>query len=405
MRIGIMCHSGYGGSGRIALELAQELCRRGHRVHLFSRTTPFGVWDPASGVALHRMAWEREDSLSPSGFDVDWSEQDFKTFTAQVLRVIAAEGLDVLHFHYALPFAFVAAAVKERLKSAAPVLVGTLHGTDVSLYGRRPATRVPLAGILQDLDGLTTVSHSHARLARQVFGLSRAPEVIPNFVDLSRFHPPGGNGKGRGHPGPRRPRLIHVSNFRPVKDPKSLAAIFLGIRARLQAELWLVGDGPELSKVATLFRRRGVADNVRYFGLRPQVAPLLGQADLLLMSSRAESFCLAALEAMACGVPVLATQVGGLPEVVRHGETGFLYAREEHTQAVDLALGLLADPARLRDMGLAAASRARLFGHAEIINAYETYYEGLLAWRRWGEAPWSVHSLNLTLGANFRSCP
>ena len=165
-----------------------------------------------------------------------------------------------------------------------------------------------------------------------------------------------------------------------------MAAIFLGLRDHLDAELWLVGDGPEMAMTAAFLSRHGVERDVRAFGLTPQVAPLLQEADLLLMSSRTESFCLAALEAMACGVPVLAPGVGGLPEVVIHGHTGFLYPQGAHDQAVDLAVSLLADPDRHLAMGQAAAGHARNFGHAEIITTYEDFYQGLLARRRGGRA-------------------
>jgi len=383
MRIGIMCHSSYGGSGRIGLESAQELARRGHRVHLFTHTVPWGRWDPGAGVTLHCL--DRDGGRGPSGLYLDWSEEDLRALTTRVLALIAAEDLDLLHFHYALPFALVAAQVKARLQDAAPLLVGTLHGTEVSLYGRHPALGPPLGRILRGLDGLTTVSLSHARLAVRVFGLSHAPAVIPNFVDLSHFRPPGTNGNG-GARRNGRPRIIHVSNFRAVKDPRGLAAIFLKARARLDAELWLVGDGPELEGAMALLQRHGVEQDVRHFGLTPRVAPLLKEAHLLLMSSRTESFCLAALEAMACGVPVLAPRVGGLPEVVVHGTTGFLYPQGDQIQAVDLAADLLTDPGRRLVMSRAAAKHVRNFSHTRIITRYENFYYGLLAWRR-GQQP------------------
>ncbi len=383
MRIGIMCHSSYGGSGRIGLESAQELARRGHRVHLFTHAVPWGRWDPEAGVTLHCLDLDR--GRGPSGLYLDWPEGDRQSLTSRVLALVAAEGLDLLHFHYALPFALVAAAIKARLQDAAPLLVGTLHGTEVSVYGRHPDWGPRLSRILKGLDGLTTVSLSHARLAARVFGLSRAPAVIPNFVDLSHFRPPAANGNGgspRLYSRNGRPRIIHVSNFRAMKDPQSLAAIFLDLRARLDAELWLVGDGPELEGTMDLLARRGAAREVRHFGLTPRVAPLLKEAHLLLMSSRTESFCLAALEAMACGVPVLAPRVGGLPEVVLDGATGFLYPRGDLSQAVDLAADLLTDPCRRLAMGRAAARHSQNFSRTRIITRYENFYYGLWARRR-----------------------
>jgi N-acetyl-alpha-D-glucosaminyl L-malate synthase BshA len=384
MRIGIMCHSSYGGSGRIGLELAQELARRGHRVHLFTHTIPSGCLSPEAGVSVHCLDG---NGGHLSRLYLHWTDDELKALTARVLGMIATEGLDLLHFHYALPFALVAANLKSRLQAVAPLLVGTLHGSDVSLYGRHPAWRSRLSHILRSLDGLTTVSFSHARLAAWVFRLSHPPVVIPNFVDLSCFRPAGANGNCRlNRPSPQngRAKIIHVSNFRAVKDPLSMAAIFLGLRHRLEAELWLVGDGPELQMTQASLRRYGLERDVCVFGLTPQVAPLLQEADLLLMSSRNESFCLAALEAMACGVPVLASRVGGLPEVVIHGHTGLLYPWGATAQAADLAAGLLAEPGRHSEMSRNAAGHALNFGHANIVTAYEDFYRTLLARRQKG---------------------
>ena len=389
MNIGIMCHSSFGGSARIATELAAELARRGHTVHLFTRTTPFGRWDHVSRVRLHRAVVDGESDIHPALLYTDWSVQECEALVSQILHVIAAEGLDVLHFHYAVPFAFLAEEVKRRLVRAAPVLIGTLHGTDVSNYGHDPAKGHALAAVLRNLDGLTTVSASYAHLASQLFGLSTYPEVIPNFVDLSRFQPQthsrlDPNMLFMRSPSGCKAKIIHVSNFRPVKDPQSAARIFLGIREKIEAEFWLVGDGPEMGAIKTIFAQNGREKDVRFWGLRRDVAPILAQAHLLLMTSLFESFCLAALEAMACGLPVLATNVGGLAEVVVDGQTGFLFSVGDHASAVDLAVGLLSDQSRYRAMAEAAAIQARGFGQKRIVTAYEKLYHRLLCNRSHG---------------------
>jgi L-malate glycosyltransferase len=378
-----MCHSSFGGSARIATGLAIELVRRGHTVHLFTRTTPFGWWDPASGVRLHWAVVDGESDIHPAVLYTDWSARECEAFVSQILYVIATEGLDVLHFHYAVPFAFLTEEVKRRLGRATPVLIGTLHGTDVSSYGQDPVKGRALAASLQNLDRLTTVSVSHAHLASQVFGLSACPEVIPNFVDLSRFRPKihsrlDPNKLSMGSPSGCKAKIIHVSNFRPVKDPQSAARIFLAIREKIEVEFWLVGDGPEMGAIKTIFAQNGREQDVRFWGLRRDVAPILAQAHLLLMTSLSESFCLAALEAMACGLPVLATNVGGLAEVVVDGLTGFLFPVGDHASAVDLAVGLLSDSVRHQTMGEAAAIRARGFGQERIVTTYEMLYSRLL---------------------------
>ncbi len=374
MRIGIMCHASFGGSGRVGIELALALARHGHRVHLFTRTTPLGgTWEPTANVELHTLELDGAGEPHPSTLQTHWAECEMQDYIALVLRVVDTEGLDVLHYHYAVPFAFVAQRLQHILGEAMPRLVGTLHGTDVTTFGHASDLGPRLAHVLQSTDFLTTVSTSHAELATAVFDLPTPPHVIPNFVDLSRFRSAaGGASKGRV---PHRPRLVHVSNYRPIKDPQSMARIFLNIRARMAAELWLIGDGAEMPAVRELFEQSGCGDDVCYLGLQRDVATYLRHTDLLLMTSRYESFCLVALEAMACGVPVLATEVGGLPEVVVHGETGMLFPLGEHAVAADMAVELLSDPLRHRAMRRAAIRHARRFDRDDIVLAYEDFYQ------------------------------
>lgn len=290
MKIGVMCHSSFGGSTRVATELASELARRGHRVHLFTRTMPFGCWGQASGVVLHRIVPDDENIIHPAKLYTDWPPSELQTFLSRLLQVITDEGLDLLHFHYAVPFAFLAGEVKRELRGAAPMLIGTLHGTDVTIHGRDPIKGAYLAATLLNRDALTTVSRSHAHLSKEVFGLSAFPRVIPNFVDLSEFRP-------RHRPRLSIPRIVHVSNFRPVKDPQSAARIFLRIREKMNAELWLIGDGQEMDEIKFIFKQNAFGNDVHFLGLRCDVPSILAQADLLLVTSLHESFCLAALEA------------------------------------------------------------------------------------------------------------
>ena len=385
-RIGIMGLASCGGSARIASQLAVQLARRGHKVHLFTRTDPFCDMIRTSELTLHTVKSNRDADVHPASLDIEWSSKDLQAFLSCVLDVIAADGLDVLHFHYAVPFAFIAAEVKLRLQWASPILVGTLHGTDVSIQGRDPVKGPQLARSLRQMDALTTVSHSHARLAANVFGPSARPKVIRNFVDLSKFQPqkPLFHTSGDERP---RPKIAHVSNFRPVKDPQSVASIFLRIRKQMDAELWLIGDGPEMNAVKSILRQSGFEDDVRYWGLQRNVGQILAQADLLLMTSVNESFCLAALEAMACGIPVLATDVGGLPEVVTHGETGYLFPLGDHGSATRLAVNLLSDQTLLRTMQIAAVRHASQYGFEKVVPLYEDFYQQLL-YRR---SHWTPH--------------
>ncbi len=402
MRIGIMCLASWGGSARIATQLATKLAHRGHRVHLFTRTPPpFGDRIYTNGVVLHTVTSDPEADIHPAELHIDWSAEDYQTILSRIFDVIVAEGLDVLHFHYAVPFAFLAAEVRQYLGRAAPVLIGTLHGTDVSVYGRDPANRLRLSHALRRMDALTTVSTSHAWLAADLFRLPIRPQVVPNFIDLSGYQHQGPysfrrsylmseqggktrNGSTSTYNGKQeirslsKPRIVHVSNFRPVKDTQSMARIFLGIRQQMEAELWLIGDGPEMGAATSILQQGQVERDVRYWGLQHNVAPLLAQTDLLLMTSLSESFCLAALEAMACGIPVLATRVGGVPEVVIDRETGFLFPVGDHDAAVRTAVNLLSNPTQHQAMRDMAGQHAARYDHNKIVPVYENLYQKLL---------------------------
>jgi N-acetyl-alpha-D-glucosaminyl L-malate synthase BshA len=377
MRIGIMCHSSFGGSARIATELAIALVKRNHTVHLFTRSTPFGHWDKLEGLTCHQIVPSNVIDATPATLNINWPPGEIQAYLSSIMDVISSDGLDVLHFHYAVPFAFIAAEVKRRCGPATPLMVGTLHGTDVSTHGRNPFTAPRLAQVLRQMDVLTTVSADHAQLATDLLELPSIPRVIPNFVNLSRFQPTS-NGN-RNSQVSNKLKITHVSNFRPVKQPKRMAKIFLEISKQIDAELWLVGDGEEMDAVKELIRQGGAEDRVRYWGLQQDVSTLLAQSDLLLMSSQAESFCLAALEAMACGVPVLATRVGGVPEVVVDGQTGILFDNGDQETAVRQAVGLLSDPVKHAMMGAAAFRRATRFSRHEIVPKYEALYHEFLA--------------------------
>jgi L-malate glycosyltransferase len=385
MRVGLLCHSGIGGSVRIASGLATDLSRRGHLVHVLARTPPAFDSLEQSGVRLHTLL-RGPDGAGPGGLHVSWSSDEQAAFRSLVSEVVRAERLEVLHAHYAVPFAHVAAWLSRSLGQSAPVTVATLHGTDVSIHGREPDRRRLLSEDLGALAAVTTVSSDHARLARELLTLAASPVVIPNFVDVRRFRP---------SPSPQdgRPRIVHVSNFRRVKDPASLARVFLAVRERIDAELWLVGDGPGLATVTAVLADAGEAGAVQTFGVTTDVAPILRRADLLLMTSFAESFCLAAAEAMACGVPVVAPRVGGISEVVGDGVTGRLFEIGDHASAAAAVVELLASPGLRHRLGGAARRRAARFAADRVVPIYEGLYRDLLETPagRNGEVASAVH--------------
>lgn len=387
-RIGILCHDSFGGSTRVATELAGCLAENGHHVHLFAYSPSFGKWIDQQLVTLHTLRSSRQEKQDYSSLYIDWSDSEIKAFAEIIIQVIENEGLDILHFHYALPFAEVVSEIQHRLGSKSPIIVGTLHGTDVTGYDQWSGTkREKLVRVLSSLDALTTVSLSHAKLSQETFHLPALPIVIPNFIDPSHFHPLGENkGSLASFPEhPDKPRIIHVSNFRDVKRIMDVAQVFLGLRQQIDAELWLVGDGENMTPAREFFDANNINNSVRFWGLQRDISLILNQADLLLVTSQHESFCLVALEAMACGVPVLATDVGGVPELVLDGETGFLFPVGDCDKAIELALTLLADPDRHTAMRKASRERALTYSFEHIMPQYELLYHRLVTSKCSGE--------------------
>jgi L-malate glycosyltransferase len=344
--------------------LATELGRRGHDVSLFARTAPFGLDRFGPGV---RFVGLNGHAPATSRLEVDWTPAEREHLLERILSMTESAPLDVLHFHYAIPFARVVEEAGRRMGSRAPSLVGTLHGTDVTIHGDRNG----LARHLAALNAVTTVSRRFAAMSSRLFGLGTGPLVIPNFVDLARFRPLS-NGSDHRH------RIVHVSNFRPVKNPELVIEVFARVRRELDAELWLVGDGEGMRSVHGAASAAGLDGDVRTFGLRGDVEQILPRADVLLVTSRSESFCLAALEAAACGIPAVASRVGGLPEVIRHGETGILYQVGDADAAARAVVDLLRDPVRRKTLGQAARSSAAAFSTTTVVSRYEKLYLGLV---------------------------
>lgn len=348
MRIAMLCHAGPGGSSRVALRLADALEHRGHWVSV----VPAGPW---------------RTMLEPT-----WDGWRLAQLERRVEAAVRDNGVEVMHFHYAWPFAHMVRGLKRRLGSAAPLFVGTLHGTDVT----HPPDRAAI-DVLRHTDEWTTVSRPYAALAQERLRLVREPTVIPNFIDAEHF-PRSSDFTERGPVG-RRPRLVHVSNFRPIKDPQGVAEIFAAVRRRQDAELWLIGDGPELPRVMSAIRRTGLERDVRVLGYRADVGRLLAECDVLVMSSLEESFCLAALEAMAAGLAVVGAAVGGFAELAEHGRNAMLYPQGDYVAAAQLVNRLISDHPLRHGLRRAAAERARAFSVATAVERYEAVYRPAVA--------------------------
>lgn len=373
MNIGILCHSCCGGSVRVAVNSAIELGQRGHHVHLFSRTIPFMLPKEEHSVIPHVLYENPSRYTHPASLQIEWPGHEMNAMIELICAKNSLKRLDVLHVHYALPFIYIAEEVKKRLGSRAPVMVATLHGTDVSIYGKVPSIAPRMAKALNCFNTLTTVSIAHARLSKKLFSLKQAPLIIPNFVDLKKFLPK------RYFQYKKRPKILHVSNFRPVKDPCGVAHIFVAMRKQIAAELWLVGEGEEMDKMRQILVKHGLEEETHFLGFQSEVSSIYSKADLLIMPSKSESFCLTALEAMSCGVPIIATNIGGFPELIEHGHTGFLFPLGHYEVAADFAVGLLKDPELYKRMSQKASSLARRYDQKMIVSSYESLYTQKLA--------------------------
>lgn len=374
MRIGITCYPTYGGSGVVATELGLALAERGDEVHFISYALPSRLALPRPRVAFHEV-------VAPT-YPLFVSPPYTLALATKMAEVAAQAHLDLLHVHYALPHAISAILAREmsdgnggrRLR-----VVTTLHGTDITIVGQdRSYLPITRFGI-EKSDAVTAVSSHLARVTAREFGVGRRIEVIPNFVDPQLFRPDGASAYARTLCPERECVVLHVSNFRPVKRIGDVLAIFDRIRRRVPARLLLVGDGPDRSLAERLARELAIEDRTLFLGNVPAVETIMPVARLLLLPSDSESFGLAALEAMACGVPVIGTAAGGLPEVVTDGETGYLRAVGDVDGMAGAGLDLLEHESLWRRFSAAGRRRAvERFPTDAIVARYRELYERTL---------------------------
>lgn len=379
LKIGILCHPTYGGSGVVASELALTLAERGHVVHLFSHDVPPRLARSPGPVQMHVAQGFPYPLFHSTPHDL--------AITSTILTLHRNEGLDILHAHYALPHAVSgylarSAAIADRGRRA-PKLVTTLHGTDITLVGNDPSYAPLTQFVIEQSDAVTAVSENLARRTRENF--CREPlrpcaiEVVPNGVDTDLFHPSAGEGRESN-----APSAIHLSNFRAVKRVPWLIEAFARATSGTNATLTLVGDGPDHAACRTKARALGIADRVVFLGERDALPELLAPADVFLLSSSDESFGLSALEAMSCGTPVVATDVGGVSEVVQHGVSGLLSPVDEVAAFAQNIAALLTDRPRARAMGRAARRSAEeRFARGMVVQRYEDVYRRILRDSAW----------------------
>lgn len=371
MKIGIVCYPTHGGSGVVASELAIGLAQKGHELHIVSYAPPFRLRAFHQNIFLHEV----DVALYPL-FKYPPYELGLAT---KLVELAETCDLDIIHAHYAVPHAASAYLAKQIFNSRRLKTVTTLHGTDITLVGAEPSFRRVVKFAIEQSDGVTAVSHYLKQRTIEEFDIKREIRVIHNFVELDR---PDRNRDACSRPAfaPEGEKiLMHASNFRPVKRVEDVVRIYARVRERVPAKLLLIGDGPERPHIQQLVKEMGLASDVHFLGEQDQLEPLFFCTDLFLLPSEQESFGLTALEAMNCSVPVIASDVGGLPEVIVHGETGYLLPVGDIEGMAAKAVELLSDPARHSLFRTQARRRAEQhFDAACIIPQYEAFYEGLL---------------------------
>jgi N-acetyl-alpha-D-glucosaminyl L-malate synthase BshA len=370
LKIAISCYPTYGGSGVVATELAMALAARGDEVHVISYALPsrLSLLDP--NLKYHEVVVPRYPLFEYPPYSL--------ALATKMVEVARHHGLDVLHVHYAVPNAVSAVLAREILRPQPLKVVTTLHGTDITLVGNDPSFLETTRYSIEKSDAVTAVSENLRQATIEQFGVKNPIEVVPNFIDPARFEQVRGTPGARRFARPGEKILVHISNFRPVKRLLDVVEIFLRVRREMPARLLMVGDGPDRAKVEQ--RCRADCDGVVFIGNLPVVEEVLVGADLFLLPSETESFGLAALEALACEVPVVATRVGGLPEVVGHGENGFLLPLGDVEGMAQAALGLLRDEPRRRAFGVAGRRWAvERFSQDQVVAQYRAVYERVLA--------------------------
>ncbi|UCG53296.1 MAG: N-acetyl-alpha-D-glucosaminyl L-malate synthase BshA [Candidatus Latescibacterota bacterium] len=372
--IGIVCYPTPGGSGVIATELGKSLARIGHQVHFITHGLPSRLDSFNENLFFHKV--------EPGDYPVFQQFTPYSLSLAVKIREVAMQcDLDIVHSHYAIPYATSAFLAKEMLKTSGRDLksITTLHGTDITLVGLMPSFHEITRFSIAVSDAITAVSRFLERQTVEAFKIDKPIRVIHNFVDCNEFRPARDTSVRQRYASGDEKLLIHVSNFRKVKNIPVVIDVFSRLRASLPCRLLLVGDGPELEPTERLVHDQGLAGDVVFLGDQEFIADILPAGDVFLLPSEHESFGLAALEAMSCGLPVVASNIGGLHEVIDDGETGFLFDPHDVNGMSEVTLRLFTDETWRKTVGLKSRERAkRDFGKDKIIGEYIALYEELV---------------------------
>jgi N-acetyl-alpha-D-glucosaminyl L-malate synthase BshA len=371
MRIGITCYPTYGGSGVVATELGMELAARGHEIHFISYAPPIRMNPNDPRIHFHEVEVASYPLFDHPPYTL--------ALATKMLEVFESESLDLLHVHYAIPHSVSALLARSMAAPRRLPFITTLHGTDITLVGSNRSYLPITKFSIEQSDGVTSISNYLLKETLKDFDIKRPIEVIPNFVNCDLYNRSADKSLRTELAPGGEPILMHLSNFRPVKRVPDVVEIFAIVRQRMPAKLVLIGDGPDRGAAEFLVRKYSLQKDVHFLGKQDQVYEKLAAADLFLLPSQLESFGLAALEAMACEVPVIATNVGGVPEVVEHGVDGFLVEPGDVQEAARYAIELLSRADRGREMGkIARINAKKKYCANDVIPAYERYYKRVL---------------------------
>jgi len=375
MKIGITCYPTYGGSGVVATELGLELAQRGHEIHFISYSQPIRLTRSRPNIHFHEVEVSNYPLFDYPPYDL--------ALASRMAEVADVYNLDLLHVHYAIPHSVSALLAKQMLANGNNgrrlPFVTTLHGTDITLVGL-DASYLPITKFsIEHSDGVTAISNYLRDRTILDFETRNHIEVIYNFVNCDDYRREQNPERRAEYADPKERILVNLSNFRPVKRVTDVIEVFDRVRKQIPARLLMIGDGPDRPAAEWMAKRKGLRDRVSFLGKQDRVADKMAIADLMLLPSELESFGLAALEAMACEVPTVATRVGGLPEVIDHGETGYLTHVGDVDEMARCAIEVLSDESRLRAMGRRAREVAQQrFCSSKIIKEYEDFYRLVL---------------------------
>lgn len=372
MKVGIVCYPTYGGSGVVATEIGLGLAKKGHEIHFITYKRPARLSSFQENVYFHEVTAMNYPLFQYAPYET--------ALAGKLVDVVKFEKLDLLHVHYAIPHAAVAFMTKSILKANGiniPVIT-TLHGTDITLVGKDKSFSTIIEFSINQSDGVTAVSDNLRQKTLDTFNVTSDIEVIYNFIDFNRFKKTNKDHFKKVMAPNGEKVLTHISNFRKVKRVEDVILTFEKVVKKISAKLLMIGDGPERARMEDLSRELGIYQHIRFLGKQDAIEELLAIGDLFLLPSSNESFGLAALEAMACEVPVVSSNVGGIPEVNIDGETGFLCEVGDIEAFAAKSIYILEDENRLEKFKANALARAKCFDIEKIIPQYESYYNRII---------------------------